>query len=199
MWARDLKPRSWCAANHKHLSLSESEVFERTVRGKGEVTVCWLVGWRHFHDTQRWNSNCSLRKQLTLGVATADFPAKWRLRNERRKAILMTRHYPDMGSASNWSGSYTSPIWNFYTGFSDVISRTNHWWRREMSARLRVVPPFFLRDSRASETRARVKITHARKGDARRVSPFSRGVIFTRARVLLALLSLRTSGGLLVV
>ena len=31
------------------------------------------------------------------------------------------------------------------------------------------------------------------------VSPFSRGVIFTRARVSLALLSLKTNGGLLVV
>ena len=29
-------------------------------------------------------------------------------------------------------------------------------------------PPFFLRDSRASKTRAGVKITHARKGDTRR-------------------------------
>ena len=38
--------------------------------------------------------------------------------------------------------------------------------------RLRV-PPFFLRDSRASEARARVKITR----------PSSRGVNFTRARV----------------
>ena len=33
----------------------------------------------------------------------------------------------------------------------------------------------------------------------RRVSPFSRGMIFTRARVSLALLSLRKNGGLLVV
>ena len=49
------------------------------------------------------------------------------------------------------------------------------------SIRLRVVPHFSSRDSRASETRARV----------------SRGVIFTRAS--LALLSLRKNGGLLVV
>ena len=45
-------------------------------------------------------------------------------------------------------------------------------------------PAFDHRDSNASETRARVKITHARKG----------GVIFTRARVSLALLSLRKNG-----
>ena len=52
------------------------------------------------------------------------------------------------------------------------------------------------------------KSSHARKSDKRRgerkmssVSPFSRGVIFTRARVSLALLSLimRKTGGLLVV
>ena len=26
------------------------------------------------------------------------FPAKWRLRNERRNSILMTCHYPDLGN-----------------------------------------------------------------------------------------------------
>ena len=45
----------------------------------------------------------SLRKQPTFGDATTGFPAKWRLRNERRKPILMTRHYPDLGGASDWS------------------------------------------------------------------------------------------------
>ena len=45
--------------------------------------------------------------------------------------------------------------------------------------------PFSLKDSRASETRASVKI---------RVSPFSRGVIFTCSRVSLARLSLRENG-----
>ena len=53
-------------------------------------------------------------------------------------------------------------------------------------------PPFFLRDIRASETRARVKITPREK---RRHAV----VIFMRARVSLALLSLRKNGGLLVV
>ena len=60
---------------------------------------------------------------------------------------------------------------------------------------LSLVPHFiFLRDSRASETRARVKITLRA---ACRL--FSCGVIFTRARVSLALLSLRKNGGLIVV
>ena len=44
----------------------------------------------------------SLRKQPTLSDATNGFPAKRRLRNERRNSILMTRHYPDLGSASDW-------------------------------------------------------------------------------------------------
>ena len=30
------------------------------------------------------------------------FPAKWRLWNERRNSILMTCHYSDLGSASDW-------------------------------------------------------------------------------------------------
>ena len=60
-------------------------------------------------------------------------------------------------------------------------------------------PPFVLRDSRASETRARVKIT-PRKKRPPTASRFSRvGVIFTRARVSLALLSPGRNGELLVV
>ena len=55
----------------------------------------------------------SLRKQPTFGGATTGFPAKWRLRNWRRNSILMTRHYPDQGSASDWScrvGNLIQPI-----------------------------------------------------------------------------------------
>ena len=58
--------------------------------------------------------------------------------------------------------------------------------------------PFFLRDSRASETRARVKITPREKSRHAACRLFSIGVIFTRARVSLALLSLRKNGGLLI-
>ena len=42
-----------------------------------------------------------LRKQPTFRDATNCFPTKWCLRNERRNSILMTRHYPDLGSASD--------------------------------------------------------------------------------------------------
>jgi len=44
----------------------------------------------------------SLRKQPAFHDATAGLPAKLRLRNERRNFILMTRHYPDLGGASDW-------------------------------------------------------------------------------------------------
>ena len=56
---------------------------------------------------------CSLRKKPTFGDATTGFPAKWRLRNERRNSILMTRHYPDLSNASDWScrvGNLIQPI-----------------------------------------------------------------------------------------
>ena len=45
----------------------------------------------------------SLRKSLSLfRDAIIGFPAKWRLRKERRNSILMTRHSPDLVSASDW-------------------------------------------------------------------------------------------------
>ena len=86
------------------------------------------------------------RKPPTFRDTTTGFPAKWRLRNERRYFILMTRHYPDLGSASDWSkmcltnekhytdlSSEASSVWNFCARFSDVISREEQWWRRETS------------------------------------------------------------------
>ena len=75
-------------------------------------------------------------------------------------------------------------------------------------------PPFFLRDSRASETQARVKITLREKrrhavgrdslpamssGYERYINKVIIIIIFTSACVSLALLSLRKNGGLLVV
>ena len=48
------------------------------------------------------------RKQPTSRDATTGFAAKWRLRNERRNSILMTRHYPDLGSASDCLFSFST-------------------------------------------------------------------------------------------
>ena len=63
-------------------------------------------------------------------------------------------------------------------------------------------PPFFLRDGRTIETRARVKITprEKRRHTAGRVSPFlAWGDFHARLRFALALPTLRKNGGLLVV
>ena len=68
----------------------------------------------------------SLRKQPTFYGATTRFHTKWRL-NNGRKSILMTRHYPDLGSD-------TSSVRNFCAHFSDVILRRNQWWHYKMSA-----------------------------------------------------------------
>ena len=56
------------------------------------------------------------RHLVTLQLVS---PAKRRLKNKRRNSILMTRHYPDLGSASDWWNqiSYVArPIRsNYYT------------------------------------------------------------------------------------
>ena len=55
----------------------------------------------------------SPRKQPTFGDDVTGFPTKWHLRNEHRNSILMTRHYPDLGSTSDWScrvGNLFQPI-----------------------------------------------------------------------------------------
>ena len=46
--------------------------------------------------------------QTTFRDATNGFPAKWRLRSERRNSILMTRQCQDLASASDWS----CRLWN---------------------------------------------------------------------------------------
>ena len=88
----------------------------------------------------------------------------------------------------------TDWLWTYGIGYGLTDSR-----RQTTSS-----PPYFLRDSRASETRARVKnhptLEKATRG--KNLLPaacrlFSRGVIFTRACVSLALLSLGKYGGLL--
>ena len=41
-------------------------------------------------------------KQPTFREATTSFPSKWHLRKEYRNFILMTRHYSDPDSTSDW-------------------------------------------------------------------------------------------------
>ena len=79
----------------------------------------------------------SLRKQPTFGEATTGFPAKWRPRNKGRNSILMTRHYPDLGNASDWLNQIsntarpirrTTQIWvvtRHQYGISAFVSQTS--------------------------------------------------------------------------
>ena len=45
---------------------------------------------------------CSLREKSTFSDTSTGFPTKSLLENEHRNSILMTSHYPDLGSASGW-------------------------------------------------------------------------------------------------
>ena len=79
----------------------------------------------------------SLRRQVTFGNATTGFPAKWCLRNERRNSILITCHYPDQGSVSDWFNQIshaartirsTTHIWvvtRYQYGTSALVSQTS--------------------------------------------------------------------------
>ena len=49
----------------------------------------------------RLNKN-NLRKQLTFHDFSIGFPRKLRLSHDCRNSILMTRHYPDLSSDSDW-------------------------------------------------------------------------------------------------
>ena len=59
------------------------------------------------------------RKQPTSRDATTGFAAKWRLRNEGRNSMLMTRHYPDLGCASDWLF--------FFFNQSEALPRSGRW------------------------------------------------------------------------
>ena len=79
----------------------------------------------------------SLRKQPTFHDATSVFPAKWRLKKRAKKFILMTHHYPNLGSDSDrlyrvrnliqpirrTTQIWVETLWNFCARFSDVIWR----------------------------------------------------------------------------
>ena len=62
----------------------------------------------------------SLIKQPRFRDTTTGFPAKWRLRNDRRNSILMTSHYPDLGSIL--IGCY-----KIYLIQSEALTRSRRW------------------------------------------------------------------------
>ena len=78
-----------------------------------------------------------MTKQTTFRDASTGFLANWRLRNERRNSILMTHHYPDLGSASDWLNQIshaarpirsTTQIWvvtRHQYGISALVSQTS--------------------------------------------------------------------------
>ena len=66
----------------------------------GKYLAYYFLLIRPKNGSQIGFADTSLRKQPTFGHATTGFPANWRLRNERRNSILMTRHYPDPGIRS---------------------------------------------------------------------------------------------------
>ena len=57
----------------------------------------------HLRQEDIWSMLPSLRKQPTFRQVATWTLSKRRLSNERRNSILMTRHYPDLGSASDYS------------------------------------------------------------------------------------------------
>ena len=61
-------------------------------------STAWNLESKNFLD---YLTSC-LRNQRSFGDDINGFPAKRRLRNERRNSIVMTRHYPDLGGASDW-------------------------------------------------------------------------------------------------
>ena len=67
-----------------------------------------------------WTAHENSRHFTTPPLVLKKFPAKWHLRNECRNFILMTSHYPDLGSASDWLCCLTNLL--------QPIRRTTHIW-----------------------------------------------------------------------
>ena len=96
---------------------------------------------------QRGEPKRSLRKQPTSRDATTGFPAEkraqkfhtddaslprsgqcfWLVEANFTSSTTNQKHYTDLGSDP-------SSVWNFWNRFSDVVSRGNQWWCREMSS-----------------------------------------------------------------
>ena len=81
--------------------------------------------WRFWNEHRmgrfcRWITRENSRHSVTPPPV---LPAKWRLRNEGRNSILMTRHYPNLGSVA-------SSVWNFCTRYF----AGNYRWRHGMLA-----------------------------------------------------------------
>ena len=135
--------------HRNNVKMFKTQVEPRTA-GQGFTAKFWTF-WRQFCCRFVFYLG---GKQPTLRNAATGFPAKWRLRKDRRNSILMTRHYPELGSASDWSchvGNLLQPfrsttrIWvvsSHQYGISALVSQTS--FRGETSGGV-VKCPLFLR------------------------------------------------------
>ena len=116
----------------------------RDVAGDGAIMVM-LWWWWWWWWWSQWTQCCWMVILLMVSMAawekrwhcnaTPGFSMKWHLRNERRNSILMTCHYPHLGSASDWSCHHASGfqvtgiikeflwVWNFQ--FQDIFGLKN--------------------------------------------------------------------------
>ena len=119
-----------------------------------------LLHIRDCNDAMRCSNFCRLKyfsahepqpeKAADVSRRHCWFPREMSSKKRAQKFHTMTRHYPDLGSASDWLkqishgttnqkqyqdlGSAASSVWNFCARFSAVISGGNQWWRCEMKA-----------------------------------------------------------------
>ena len=93
--------REWLCNIHLFIFLIVNANFT-SLSDKEPESAPWTLVWKKtLSSTFKTPFFGSLREQPTFRDATG-FPAKWHLRNDYRNSILMTRHYPELGSASDW-------------------------------------------------------------------------------------------------
>ena len=109
----------WSARENQNI-LRHSHVYIRSNTPLGQSERAYYLSYfikevsRYFPSLYRYIvTSISPTKQTTFRDTTGGVLAKWRRRRERRNSILMTRHYPDLGNASDWSclvGNLLQPI-----------------------------------------------------------------------------------------
>ena len=127
------------ASSPKPMSTSLGLGVERWGRDISDIWLYWLL------------IPSNPEKKAAFGDATSEFPVKWCPSNECGNSILMMCHYPDLGSASDWScrkknllqpiksttqiwvDLWASSLWTFCSRCPDIISQGNQWWLSEMS------------------------------------------------------------------
>ena len=123
-------------AKYRDLSVSRRSIICRSRRLRQIIDLLATDKSRYFSQprpiiAKYLSVSDSVRKQ----PATFGFPAKRLLRNKHRNSILMTFHYPDLGSAL--IGRAVREICSTNQEHcldrsSEVISQENQWWRGEI-------------------------------------------------------------------